>query len=259
MDISNQLTLYVAVGTTNSCKLRAVEIALQRCINQSCGQELHLHVKGYNVDSGVSNQPWDDEETKRGAMNRARNAYFYYDRLKEKDHESVTESHPDIAVGIEGGLEWQKSDQCDDSHSMLLPEQLYCMAWIAIYGERTWLTKTFFDVANVLDSGEAISSKAIFGLSKTALFRLPPSLSTLIEQGIELGLADDILFDRVNSKHSSGTVGLLTNSLIDRSAFYEHAIVLALIPWMQPSLYPDGHGATVCNSRTKPVEPMTVK
>ena len=58
---------------------------------------------------------------------------------------------------------------------------------------------------------------------------------------IELGDADDQVFQRVKSKHKSGTVGILTDGLIDRSAYYEHAILLALTPWIRPNLFPDGN------------------
>ena len=79
--------------------------------------------------------------------------------------------------------------------------------------------------------------KPIFGLAKTATFLLPSSLATLIEQGMELGHADDKVFGRVNSKQGSGTVGILTDGLIDRAAYYEHALTLALVPWIRPDVY----------------------
>jgi hypothetical protein len=44
---------------------------------------------------------------------------------------------------------------------------------------------------------------------------------------------------RLNAKHGSGTVGYLTDGMIDRALYYEHALLLALIPWVRP----DGSGA----------------
>jgi non-canonical (house-cleaning) NTP pyrophosphatase len=247
MDNSNLVTLRVAVGTTNPCKVKAVEEALRRSVVQNNENlQLTFQVEGYNVDSGVSNQPWNDEETKRGAMNRARNAYFYNKCHEDLDSDDGHGPSPHIAVGIEGGLEWENNK---DQSTSALPQQdqLYCMAWVAIYGEQTPFVAKFFDASisgcgnvNGGNSTAVNDLKASFGLSKTAMFRLPPSLAALIKQGMELGHADDMLFGRTNSKHTSGTVGLLTNSRIDRSAFYEHAIILALIPWMKATLYPDG-------------------
>ena len=68
----------------------------------------------------------------------------------------------------------------------------------------------------------------------------------LVKQGLELGHADDKVFNRVNSKQGSGTVGILSNYVIDRSAYYEHALVLALVPWIRPDVYPHG-----CESLTQ--------
>lgn len=82
--------------------------------------------------------------------------------------------------------------------------------------------------------------KPIFGFSKTATFPMPESLTQLIQTGMELGDADDQIFGRHQSKQGSGTIGILTNGLIDRSAYYEHALQLALIPWIRPDLYPHG-------------------
>ena len=37
----------------------------------------------------------------------------------------------------------------------------------------------------------------------------------------------------------SGTVGKLTGGLITRAGYYEHAVLLALLPFMNPQLYPE--------------------
>lgn len=75
------------------------------------------------------------------------------------------------------------------------------------------------------------------GRSRTATFELPPEVAALVRQGVELGHADDQVFGRSNSKQTNGAVGLLTRDLIDRTAYYEHAVVLALVPFMNPTLY----------------------
>jgi non-canonical (house-cleaning) NTP pyrophosphatase len=83
--------------------------------------------------------------------------------------------------------------------------------------------------------------KAIFGFAKTASFALPREIVRLVvEEKLELGDADDRVFQRVKSKHGGGTVGILTNHMIDRSEYYEHALQLALIPWIRPEMYPEG-------------------
>jgi non-canonical (house-cleaning) NTP pyrophosphatase len=57
---------------------------------------------------------------------------------------------------------------------------------------------------------------------------------------MELGHADDLVFQAQNSKQQGGSVGLLTQGLITREAYYQQAMVLALIPFLNESLYPAG-------------------
>lgn len=47
------------------------------------------------------------------------------------------------------------------------------------------------------------------------------------------------VFGRVKSGQGSGTVGKLTGNIVTRVDYYEHAIVMALIPFMNLELYPE--------------------
>ena len=47
------------------------------------------------------------------------------------------------------------------------------------------------------------------------------------------------LFDRRNTGRGYGTVGHLSRNLITRSAYYEHSMVLALMPFQNYTLYGD--------------------
>ena len=82
-----------------------------------------------------------------------------------------------------------------------------------------------------------ISDKNKIGQAKTATFSLPLKISNLIKEGYELGDADDIVFKRSNSKQKNGAVGILTDNLINRTDYYYHAIILALIPFSNTKLY----------------------
>lgn len=114
----------------------------------------------------------------------------------------AAQSHPaaDFWVGIEGGVEE------DDGH-------LAAFAWVAVL------------------------SPAQEGLSRTGTFYLPPAMAALVRAGKELGEADDIVFQRSNSKQEEGAVGLLSGGVVDRAGLYEHAAVLALLPFRSPELY----------------------
>jgi inosine/xanthosine triphosphatase len=107
----------------------------------------------------------------------------------------------DYWVGIEGG--------CEDREGVL-----HGFAWIVVL------------------------SRDREGRSRTASFEIPPAVAALVRQGVELGHADDQVFGRSNSKQSNGAVGLLTADAVDRVALYEPAVVLALIPFRNPALFP---------------------
>lgn len=112
-----------------------------------------------------------------------------------------TYANADYWVGIEGGVQ-----QDEDG--------LMAFAWVVV-----------------------LSASGV-GKGRTGAFHLPPEITRLVLAGKELGEADDIVFQRQNSKQENGAVGLLTNNLIDRRKYYEHAVLLALIPFMNPELYP---------------------
>ncbi|WP_299580773.1 inosine/xanthosine triphosphatase [uncultured Sunxiuqinia sp.] len=107
----------------------------------------------------------------------------------------------DYFVGIEGGIE-------------LVDGSLQAFAWI------------------VVSDGEKQS------LGRSGSFELPPEIARLIAQGMELGEADDHVFEKQNSKQQNGAVGLLTQDRVTRQSLYQHGLVLALIPFMNKGLYP---------------------
>ena len=107
----------------------------------------------------------------------------------------------DYWVGIEGGIE---------EHENLLE----AFAWMVILDA---------------DGSE--------GKSRTSSFVLPHEVSLLVRAGMELGQADDQVFNQSHSKQKNGAVGLLTNDLIDRAEYYKQAMILALVPFLKPELY----------------------
>lgn len=74
------------------------------------------------------------------------------------------------------------------------------------------------------------------GQARTAGFIVPQEVATLIYAGKELGEADDIVFGRNNSKQDNGAVGILTGDVITRTTYYEHAVIIALMPFKNPAL-----------------------
>jgi len=62
-------------------------------------------------------------------------------------------------------------------------------------------------------------------------------VGNLIDQGMELGEADDIVFGMKDSKKSIGAVGILTKGNITRAKYYAEAVKLALIPFINKEYY----------------------
>jgi inosine/xanthosine triphosphatase len=104
-------------------------------------------------------------------------------------------------VGIEGGVD-------EDEKGM------FAFAWIFIVDNRGKTSQ-----------------------SKTGTFYIPTAVANLVNEGMELGKADDLVFNQDNSKQQGGSVGILTHGIVDRSEYYRQAIILALIPFLNERLY----------------------
>jgi non-canonical (house-cleaning) NTP pyrophosphatase len=74
------------------------------------------------------------------------------------------------------------------------------------------------------------------GKGRAGTFYLPRKVAELVREGKELGDADDLVFGRSNSKQQNGAIGILTGDVLDRAAFYEHAVIMALVPFKNPHL-----------------------
>lgn len=117
---------------------------------------------------------------------------------------AALQAHPDAdyGVGIEGGVEPHGAE-------------LSAFAWVVV-----------------------LSPAGMAGKGRTGTFFLPPAVAALIQQGKELGEADDFVFAQSNSKQKNGAIGILTGDVIDRAALYEPAVIMALLPFKNPELYP---------------------
>ncbi len=99
--------LLMAVGSTNPVKIGAAQAVMQRVLAEGLLPGVaDVTVQGLEVSSGVSDQPVGDEETRQGALSRARAAL-----------EGL--SGADFGVGLEGGV-------------LKLAEEVYTCAWCVI-------------------------------------------------------------------------------------------------------------------------------
>lgn len=114
----------------------------------------------------------------------------------------AAEPDADYWVGIEGGVE-------------PLEDGLIAYAWTAV-----------LDAAG--RRGEA----------RTVTLPLPPAVTALVRQGMELGDANDRVFGTVDSKQRGGAFALLTDGRYTREGIYAQALSMALVPLLNP-LYRD--------------------
>jgi inosine/xanthosine triphosphatase len=182
----------IAVGSKNPVKLNSATNGFEQILNENAS--ITVESFAYNVPSGVPDQPIGDDETLKGARNRATACFIEF-----KDDQG---SDPDYAVGMEGGI--------SDENGLMT-----CYAYITIYN----------------------GSK--FGSAKTATFEIPKAIADLVRGGMELGDADDAVFNKINSKQGDGTVGQLTKGLISRTEYYIPAVILAYVKFNYPDLYGD--------------------
>ena len=82
-----------------------------------------------------------------------------------------------------------------------------------------------------------VLSDSLSGKAKTGSFFLPKKVFDLVESGMELGHADDMVFGQSNSKQKNGAVGLLTGDVMTRKSLYMPAVILALIPFKNQEFY----------------------
>ena len=195
---SEKQPLQVAVGSTNPVKIKAAITGIAKVFSE---EEYHIKAQGFSVSSGVSDQPMGDLETKKGSKNRAIHSA---EKFKEQFG-----SYPSFAVGMEGGCVIIPSDEVNEE------EEMITIAYMCVY--------------------DPVKNK--FGFGRAGSYTLPQKIMELVKGGMELGFADDQVFGKTNSKQDMGSVGLLTSGLINRFEYYDHAMVLAMIPFMNPELY----------------------
>ena len=111
---------------------------------------------------------------------------------------------------------------------MLFPNALI---WVGIEGGCSVKEDTMWVFAWVVVGVQDRISKA-----KTSMFALPTEISTLVQEGIELGVATDMIFGQQNTKHSQGVVGMLSNGHIDRTEYYVQPMILALMAFKEDVL-----------------------
>ena len=203
--------MYIFVGSNNPVKINAVVTAASEAWPDA-------KVSGYDVPSGVAEQPIGDEMTRQGAQNRARAAF--HDGIAQ--HTNLDETSEVLGIGLEGGVVEYDSE-------------LWSTVWIAVT-DRT---------------GEVYESNG-------ARFKIPELVARKIRAGEEMGPVVariaaliqspwEICFARIagvaDVRKKQGFIGVLTDGFVDRTEEYSNIAKLALGVWYgrmwQNSLSPD--------------------
>ena len=96
-----------------------------------------------------------------------------------------------------------------------------------------------------------LSSNKEHSWASTTAFHLPTPIAKLVEEGMELGPATDLVFGTHNSKQDGGFVGVLTNKKLVRKEYYKNAIIAAFIPFINYPLYYDNEHIQSVYNRAK--------
>lgn len=172
----------VVVASTNPFKVDAVRLGYERVFKTP-----PRRLDSVEVPSGVASQPIGDEETYRGALQRAQRA-----------RELVPDA--DLWFGIEGGV-------------IDYGVRMHVCSWVVV-----------FDDANR------------FGECRDATFAIPGEIADLVRSGYGLATACNHFFERTETRPREGPVGLLTHYALRRVDPVVHAVVLALVPLINPEL-----------------------
>ncbi|GMM89429.1 inosine/xanthosine triphosphatase [Vibrio fortis] len=91
---------------------------------------------------------------------------------------------------------------------------------------------------NVTFAWMVIESNGQRGESRSASLMLPPQVIEKLAHANELGDVMDEVFGTDNIKQKGGAIGLLTHNQLTRSSVYHQALILALIPFVNPEHFP---------------------
>lgn len=177
--------MIVFIGSQNPVKIDATREAF-------LDLETQVEVTGVKVSSGVSEQPFSDEETKQGAINRAIKALQQgRSRLGKESIDQV----PLLGVGVEGGV-------------VDLGKEMWTTVWAAV----------------ITINGQIFTAAG-------GRFPVPDFIAEAIRQGEEMGPFVAKFFAGRKVKEQEGLVGVVTNKYVDRTELYRAIIKLAVGLW----------------------------
>ncbi len=232
--------MHIFTGSTNPVKINAVVSAASETWPE-------VQVTGVDVSSGVSDQPRSDQETERGAINRAKAALEtgLFNITQSSQESDATTSVPFssentyLGIGLEGGVftrcreetgfygvkQWQNDNQdeknikkggqksqnskLDDSNENITKQtQLWSTVWAAVVDQE----------GNVFTSNGARC-------------QVPEPVASFIRNGQEMGPVVAKITGKTDVRKKQGMVGIITQGFVDRTEEYAAIAKFALGLW----------------------------
>jgi inosine/xanthosine triphosphatase len=175
--------MIIFVGSKNPVKINSV-------INAASETWPNLETIGIDVKSGISEQPMSDQETRTGAINRAK--AVLKEGLKTLDKKNK-KSGEVLGIGLEGGV-FEKTKG-----------NLWSTVWAVVVDQD----------GNLFESNGA-------------RFKVPNVIADRIIAGEEMGPIMGSFFSDPNIKQKQGAIGAITKGFIDRTEEYTIIVKLAL-------------------------------
>lgn len=176
--------MHIFVGSHNPVKINAVTIAASETWPDAT-------IVGYDVPSGVDEQPIGDDMTRKGAVNRAKAAL--HDGLAE--HTSLTDQDKVLGVGLEGGV-------------MEFGQEMWSTVWVAV-----------------------VDSEGTVCEANGARFKVPDIVANKIRKGEEMGPVVAQISGHSDVRKKQGFIGVLTDGFVDRTEEYSGIAKMALGVW----------------------------
>lgn len=175
----------IYIGSTNPVKINAVIIAASEHWPE-------CRVTGLSVPSGVSEQPKSDDETYRGALNRATSVLSAGLSQTTAGKEALVS----LGIGLEGGVfEKEKGE-------------LWSTVWAVVVDQ----------------SGHTTTANG-------ARFKIPTIVADKIQAGEEMGPVIGQIVKDEDVKKKQGMIGIITQNFVDRTEEYSGIAKLALGLW----------------------------
>lgn len=178
----------IFVGSTNPVKTNAAIIAASE-------QWPQVEVEGFGVDSGVGEQPRSDQETKAGAITRAKRA-LKRGRAELQVAQVTSSGKSLLGLGLEGGV-------MHDEQGVM---------WSVVWGA-------------------VVDPQGFVFCAKGGGFKIPAMVADKIRQGGEMGPIMSKMFDGRDIRHKEGMIGVITNKFLDRTELYVPIAKTALGLW----------------------------